>query len=794
MIEGKSVYLRLLNALAVRFTNIMNPLAPLPSDLPTGSISSSQALVQSALDASLNGMVAYEAVRESDTDAITDLRLVLINRVAAADAQLTVSAMVGKNLKKDLPSLAASPLYNRVVQVLTTGLPERFTFVLKTPLFEEGRHFDTQINRIADLAVVSYNDITARFQAEQTSQQRTDSLHFVTDNSLTAIALYSIVRDPDSNAAVDLRYELINRMAERMVGRTADQLVGKTIREAFPGIEQTPIWLAYMRLAETGEVLRFHNHYTQHNFDLWYEVQGVRENDQIVLSFLDITELKQAQERIERQNHEFRQVLDNALTAISHFTCVREEQPDGRPGKIIDFVYQSFNHAAEQFTGKRAQDVIGNRLLTVFPEHRTNGFFNRWVNLVETQGSARFQHKRSNANVWFDLQAVAQEDGFILSYIDITAIKQAELEQQRQTELTSSLLAAAPVMFTHFAQVCDEQGQLIDFEVLQANQTAADSLNYPLSELIGKRLTSITPTIKNGPIFAEYAKVVATGVPTQFERQHGDKWFHISVVKLGDGFITCSVDVTESRLYRQQLEALNQELTRSNDSLQQFAYVASHDLQEPLRKIQAFGDLLDEHYGPQLGEFGHDAISRMQSAATRMSMLITDLLTYSRISTNRQPFQPVDLDELLTNVLSDLEVRIGETNATIKRTQLPTVAGDPTQLRQLFQNLISNSLKFQPTSNDGVQHHPHVDVDCHQQLINGRMWYDISIHDNGIGFEEKYVDRIFQVFQRLHNKQSYAGTGVGLAICKRVIDSHGGTLTAKSEPGKGATFQIHLPG
>ncbi|HEY0111501.1 MAG TPA: PAS domain-containing protein [Fibrella sp.] len=774
----------------------MSPLAQLPSTpISESSISSSLAIVQHVLDASLNGMVAYGPIREGGEDGpIIDLQVVMINQVAANDANRPVSHLVGQSLKTTLPTLLATPLYDRVVRVLDTGNPERFVFPLATPGATGLRQFDTSLTRIADLVLVSYNDVTDRYRAEQHSLAQTDRLRFVTDNALTAIVLYSIVYDPVSGAVSDLRYEFVNRMAERMVGRPAADLVGKTMRQAFPGIDQTPIWRAYIKLAETGEILRLQNHYTQHNFDIWYQVQGVRENDRIVLSFLDITELKRAQERIERQNSEFRLVLDNALTAISHFTSVREAPTeDGQPGKIIDFEFQSFNRASEQFSGKRAEDVIGRRLLEVFPDRRASGLFDRWVDLVEKQGSTRFQDQREGTGIWFDTQAVAWNDGFIQSYIDITPIKQAELEQQRQRELINSLLAASPVLFIHFSALRDDSGQIIDFEIVQANQISADSLNYPLDELPGKRLTSISPTIKNGPVYAQYVKVVETGEQTEFERQYGERWFQMSVVKFGDGFITSAVDITESRLYRQQLEAMNQELLRSNDSLQQFAYVASHDLQEPLRKIQAFGDLLDEQYGAQLGTFGQDAISRMQSAATRMSMLINDLLTYSRISSNRKPFQPVDLDQVLTDVISDMEVHMSESRATIVRTPLPTIAGDPTQLRQLFQNLLSNALKFQPSPGEGIVP-PHIQIDCQQELIDGRTWYDITISDNGIGFDPKYVDRIFHVFQRLHGKQTYAGTGVGLAICKRVVDAHGGTLTAHSQPGQGATFMIHLPG
>ncbi|MEZ0539503.1 PAS domain-containing protein [Fibrella arboris] len=772
----------------------MNPLAPLPLDFSAGSASSAMTIVQQMLDASLNGMAAYGAIRSGgSTGPITDLRLVMVNQVAATDAKLSLSDIIGQSLKTAAPRLAASPLYAGLVRVLTTGVSERFVLTHIMNGDTDARHFDTSLTRISDLVVASYIDVTDRYKSEKINQEQANQLRFTTDNALTAIALYAIVRDPASNTVVDFRYELVNRMAERMVGRTSADLIGKTMRQAFPGIDQTPIWAAYLHLAETGETLQIQNHYTQHNFDIWYQVQGVREDNRIVLSFLDITELKQAQQRIERQNDEFRQVLDNALTAISHFTSVRESLPDGSQGRIIDFVYQSFNRASEQFTDRRAEDVIGRRMLELFPERRTNGQFDRWVQLVDSQGSTRFQEYRQETGRWFDTQAISLNDGFIQSSIDITPIKQAELEQQHQSALINSLLEASPVTFTQFRAVRDAAGQVLDFRVVKANRTSAEAANISLEALSGQLLSVISPTIKNGPAYAQYLQVTETGEPAHFERQFNDKWYQVSVVKFGDGFISSAVDVTESRLYRQQLEAMNQELLRSNDSLQQFAYVASHDLQEPLRKIQAFGDLLDEQYGAQLGEFGHDAIARMQSAATRMSMLITDLLAYSRISISRLPFQPVDLDMVLTDVLGDLEVRIQETQATVDRTPLPVVAGDPTQLRQLFQNLISNSLKFLPPPDQALTP-PHIQIDCQQELVDGRIWYDISVSDNGIGFDPKYTDRIFQVFQRLHGKQTYAGTGVGLAICKRVVDSHGGTLTAHSQPGQGATFLIRLPG
>ncbi|WP_080056531.1 sensor histidine kinase [Spirosoma aerolatum] len=248
----------------------------------------------------------------------------------------------------------------------------------------------------------------------------------------------------------------------------------------------------------------------------------------------------------------------------------------------------------------------------------------------------------------------------------------------------------------------------------------------------------------------------------------------------------------------QQLEDSIQDLKRSNQNLQQFAYIASHDLQEPLRKIQQFGDLLQNQYRTELGE-GITYLERMQNAAHRMSSLIRDLLSYSRISTQRRTSQPVSLTTIVEDVVQNLELLIQETAATIQTGDLPQVAGDASQLEQLFQNLVSNALKFrrfgvapqiQIVSSEVMASDLPVDFKPHR-LANG--YYRIDVVDNGIGFEEKYLDRIFMVFQRLHGRSEYAGTGIGLAICEKVVLNHGGWINAQSRPGQGATFSVYLP-
>jgi PAS domain S-box-containing protein len=248
----------------------------------------------------------------------------------------------------------------------------------------------------------------------------------------------------------------------------------------------------------------------------------------------------------------------------------------------------------------------------------------------------------------------------------------------------------------------------------------------------------------------------------------------------------------------EELEETVQQLNRSNANLQQFAYVASHDLQEPLRKIRQFGDLLKMRQTSLLGD-ELVYIERMQSAASRMATLIRDLLNFSRISMQGNTSVSVSLNGVVEQVLTTLELTIAETKAEVNAEPLPTIEGDSSQLNQLFQNLLGNAIKFRrPSVNPVIQITAHTlqASELPPSVKPARMaknYYRIDVVDNGIGFDEKYLDRIFQVFQRLHGKSEFAGTGIGLAICEKVVANHGGAITASSQPGQGATFRIYLP-
>jgi PAS domain S-box-containing protein len=283
-------------------------------------------------------------------------------------------------------------------------------------------------------------------------------------------------------------------------------------------------------------------------------------------------------------------------------------------------------------------------------------------------------------------------------------------------------------------------------------------------------------------------RVLTTGESGSYENRSvvstGAEWNSVKVgpIKSGGkivGFVAIATDITHLKKTQQRLE-------QSNRELESFAYVASHDLQEPLRKIQTFGERLKTTCAAALSPEGRDYVERMQAAATRMRRLIDDLLSFSRVSSSARPFTQVDLGAVAREVLGDLEASVEQAQARVTVEELPVLAADPTQMRQLLQNLVGNALKFR---REGVP--PTVSIRGRVDAKAQRCV--LEVEDNGIGFEEKYAERIFNVFQRLHGRGQYEGTGIGLAICRKIAERHGGSITVNSTPGVGTTFRVSLP-
>lgn len=248
------------------------------------------------------------------------------------------------------------------------------------------------------------------------------------------------------------------------------------------------------------------------------------------------------------------------------------------------------------------------------------------------------------------------------------------------------------------------------------------------------------------------------------------------------------------KLRTKELTIYSEELARSNRELEDFAFVASHDLQEPLRKIRAFGDRLSISYKDVIDERGLDFIKRMCNAAERMSNLINDLLEYSRINTRGKEFLTIPLTQIITDVIDDLEVAIEESSALITYQDLPEIKGDVSQLNQLFLNLLSNAIKFKHTDIAPSITISHVNESVFDPILNTELlWHIITVSDNGIGFEQEFENKVFVPFQRLHARTTYKGTGIGLAVCRRIVERHGGTIMVASQVDQGSTFTIRMP-
>jgi PAS domain S-box-containing protein len=398
---------------------------------------------------------------------------------------------------------------------------------------------------------------------------------------------------------------------------------------------------------------------------------------------------------------------------------------------------------------------------------------------------------------WFLSRAVPirDEEGKVTRWFgtntDVT--EQRNVEQAlRESEARLRTLVESNVIGVIFSR---ENGTITD-----ANEAFLKIVGYSRQELEAGHVNWIDLTPEEYLYLDAHgiAEAKERGACTPYEKEYLRKDGTRVPVLIGyaplenppDEYVAFTLDLTDLKQAEATIKQYADQLERSNRDLEDFAFVASHDLQEPLRKIQGFSKLLQGQLGDQLDETSLDYLERMQDAANRMNRMTEALLNYSRVSTKAQPFTMVDLNHVIREVLSDLEFRVEQSDGSVKVGELPTIEADPVQMRQLLQNLIGNALKFHKKDTPPC-------VQVRAEIIGkapgGRRMVRLEVQDNGIGINPDFAERIFQPFQRLHGRSEYEGSGMGLAICRKIVERHAGTISVQSAPEGGSLFVATLP-
>lgn len=436
------------------------------------------------------------------------------------------------------------------------------------------------------------------------------------------------------------------------------------------------------------------------------------------------------------------------------------------PGEIID---KSLFH----FMSKESQRVAKVHL-------------NRRLDGIIEQHYLKF-HRKDGEEIWtiFSSRPLYEKNGKYLGAMAmITDITERKLAEAQIRKLSSAVEQSTSII------IITDTNANIDY----VNPRFTEITGYSREEILGKNPRILKSTQTSPDVYNELWKAISSGGEWHGElhnkRKNGESYWakvSISPIKNSDGIIThylgVQEDITEHKRARSALQKYATELERSNQELQQFAYVASHDLQEPLRMITSYLSLLESRYKGKLDEDADEFIHYAVDGAIRMKQLIKDLLEYSRVGTHGHPFKKTDSQKVLDKTLQNLEVAILENNVSITHGRLPRVVGDEMQISQLFQNLISNAIKFRSNQL------PQIHVGARRK--NGQWVF--SVKDNGIGIEKEYANRIFVIFQRLHSATKYPGTGIGLALCKKIVERHGGRIWFDSVLGEGSVFHFTLP-
>lgn len=572
-----------------------------------------------------------------------------------------------------------------------------------------------------------------------------------------------------------------------------------SINEYIQNIISTPtVFMQYKQVYETGkpQELNYYNAEMNRHFYVLRKKVG----DGILAIHRDRTK----EENAEREQNIKTEFVQSMLNASLHGVILMKPVYNNGDN-IYDFDILAANVAAARHLDKEPDAMVNKMMSNILSRYKEMGFFDTYISALQTGHVQRRElyYEDEKLKAWYDIGVAPVNGSIVLSFENITETKKAKSLVEEAAAYLQTIIDIAQTGIFLFTPVYNDADEVVDFRFRIANRMLAAYVGQEPSKVEGALGSEWFPAYQTNGLFHNYKDTFITGKTNRFDFHYNaddiDVWLDIMSTKLGDEVLVTFSDYTPMKRLQQQLETSVKELKRSNDRLSEFAYVASHDLQEPLRKITTFSNLLAQRNAAALGEDGNKLIERMQNAAERMKTLISDLLNFSQMNNMALNVRQLDLNEVVQGVVSDLDDAVQESNAVIKTKLLPTINGDKIQLQQLFQNLISNAIKFKREDVNPVITITSKLVKAEETEIpanhnhDSRLYYEIVVADNGIGFNQQYAEQIFQIFQRLHGRSDYPGTGIGLAIVQKVVQNHDGYIYAESEPGVGTEFHVLLP-
>jgi PAS domain S-box-containing protein len=482
---------------------------------------------------------------------------------------------------------------------------------------------------------------------------------------------------------------------------------------------------------------------------------------------------------VARDNTEMRKAEIAYQNASEERDAILESISDAFYALDNNWNIRYFNKEAERVLKYSTDEVLGQNFWEIFAPARDTELYDHYSAVMDNKEPASFEYYYPPLETWFDISAYPAGHGISVYFKNINDRIKTRRELEYANREKEAILESIGDGFFAVDR---------DWTVSYWNNKAEEILGKKKEDILGENLWEHYKEAVPLKFYSEYHRAMNENIPVHFEEFFSPlgKWFDVSAYPSNTGISVYFVDATERKKSQQKLKELNksleqqaEELAKSNAELEQFAFVASHDLQEPLRMITSFLNQLEQKYEDQLDERAQNYIHFATEGAQRMRQIILDLLDFSRVGRVDLEKNSVDLNKILDEVINIHQNMIESKKAVIHRDNLPVINASESHIKQLFQNLVSNSLKYQKKGNQPV-----IEVKVQEKKD---MW-QFSVTDNGIGIESKYHDKIFNIFQRLHAREEYSGTGVGLAICKKIVEQHGGDIWVESEVGKRSTF------